>query len=243
MIESYRVSSPSSVGWPPRSRTLSSPSQRRSRLRCNGCELFALERGRGGVVDADIDEGAGLARPREVDRRVAARTPPQQRRVRATGPFDEHLLDSADPSSVLALSNALDKLNEPLDPNLFDMSRDLVRGHGRFGAPAWRVDERERAVVGDLLHDLERLLEVALGLAGEADDDVGRQREVRDPGAEVVHEAQVALAAVRASHRLEDARRARLEREVRVLADGAALGHRRDHLAAEVLRMRAREAD
>src|SRR5512132_820498 len=169
MIESYRVSPPSSVGWPPRSRTFSSPSQRRSRLRCNGCELFALERGRGGVVDADIDEGSGLARPREVDGRVASRSTPQPRRVRATGPFDEHLLDPTDPSRVLLLRAALDNLDEPLDPHLFDMSRDLVRGHGRFGALPRRVDQRARAVEGDLLDDLEGLLEVALGLAGEAD--------------------------------------------------------------------------
>ena len=45
---------------------------------------------------------------------------------------------------------------------------------------ARRVDEREGAVEADLLDHLERLLEVALGLAGEADDDVGAEREVGD---------------------------------------------------------------
>ena len=61
--------------------------------------------------------------------------------------------------------------------------------------------------------------------------------------AQLADELEVALARVRAAHRLEDARRARLQRQVRVLADRRALGHRLDHRAAEVLRVRAREAD
>ena len=59
----------------------------------------------------------------------------------------------------------------------------------------------------------------------------------------VLDERQVALARVRAAHRLEDPRRAGLQRQVDVLADGVALGHRGDHRLAEVLRVRAREAD
>ena len=58
-----------------------------------------------------------------------------------------------------------------------------------------------------------------------------------------VDEAQVALAVVRPPHRLQEPRRARLERQVHVLAHRGALGHRRDHRLAEVLRVRAREAD
>ena len=56
-------------------------------------------------------------------------------------------------------------------------------------------------------------------------------------------EPQVALAVVGAAHRLEQPARARLQRQVDVLADGGALGHRGDHRLAEVLRVRAREAD
>ena len=56
-------------------------------------------------------------------------------------------------------------------------------------------------------------------------------------------EREVALAGVGASHRLQDARRAGLERQMDVLADRVALGDRGDHGLAEVLRVRAREAD
>jgi hypothetical protein len=52
-----------------------------------------------------------------------------------------------------------------------------IRG---LGSAPGRIDERERAVVADRLGDLERLLEVRLGLAREADDDVGGQRAVGD---------------------------------------------------------------
>src|SRR5262245_41777397 len=112
MIEWYRVSPPSSVGWPPRSRTLSSPSQRRSRLRCNGGELLAFEGGRGGVLDADVDEAARGARPGEVHGRVASRAPAQERRVRAARAFDEHLLDPADAGRVPLVRDPLDDLDE-----------------------------------------------------------------------------------------------------------------------------------
>ena len=67
--------------------------------------------------------------------------------------------------------------------------------------------------------------------------------EVGDRRAQLADEPQVALARVRPPHRLQDPARARLERQVRVLAHGGALGHRGDHVAAEVLRVRAREAD
>src|SRR5262245_9779095 len=243
MIESNFVSPPSSVGWPPRSRTLSSPSQRRSRLRCNGCELDASERGRCRAVDAHVDESARRARPGEVDGCVAPCSPAQQRGVRPARPLDENLLGTPDAFGVPVKRNTLDDLHEPLDAFLLDLLRNLVLGSGRLGPLPRRVDERERAVVGDVLHDLERLFEVALGLAREADDDVGREREVGDRGAKLADEAQVALAAIRAAHRLEDTGRARLEREVRVLADRVTRRHRSDDVATEILRMRAREAD
>ena len=62
-------------------------------------------------------------------------------------------------------------------------------------------------------------------------------------GAQLGDERRGSARGVRAAHRLQDPRRARLQRQVDVLADGVALGHRRDHRLAEVLRVRAREAD
>ena len=61
--------------------------------------------------------------------------------------------------------------------------------------------------------------------------------------AHTLDEREIALTRVGAPHRLQDSGRAGLERQVHLLADGRALGHRGDHRLAEVLRVRAREAD
>ena len=62
------------------------------------------------------------------------------------------------------------------------------------------------AVVGDLLGDFERLREVLLGLAREADDDVGAQRHVGHVLADHRDAIEVAAAVIRAAHRLQDPR-------------------------------------
>ena len=148
-----------------------------------------------------------------------------------------------DALAVAGGGHALDRIDQALDPLALDLLRHLI-GHRRgLGALPRRVDEREGTVVADLLDRRQRLLEVLLGLAGEADDQVGRERQIRDRGSQLLHEAQVALPRVGAPHRLQNARRAGLERQVRVLADGLALGHRPDHGRAEILRVRAGEAD
>ena len=53
---------------------------------------------------------------------------------------------------------------------------------------------------------------------------------------------EIALARVAPQHALEHARRPRLHRQVHVLAHGVRLGHRGNDAIAEVVRMRAREA-
>ena len=83
----------------------------------------------------------------------------------------------------------------------------------------------------------------AARLAGEADDDVRRQGEPRHLLAQLAPRRHEALARVRAPHRLEDARRARLQRQVHVLADRRALAVRGDDVVTHVLRVRAHVAD
>src|SRR5947207_11170125 len=288
-IEPKRVSPPSVVGWPPRSRTLRQPSQTRSRsvpiqvmlssswvastkpgaalvrgqgwlpwqgrgwfvaqrdrgaggglalpgwaLGCNCGSLDASEGRRGCVLDLDRDELARRRRAGEVDGRVAARATAQALGVGAARAFDEDFLDAADALAVAPPGDALDDFHEALDPFALDLVGDVVGHRRRLGAGARRVDEREGPVVADFLDCAERLLKLGVGLAREADDQVGRQREVRDGCAELGDEPQVALPRVRAAHRLEHACRPRLQRQVRVLADGLAFRHRRDHRGAEV---------
>ena len=76
---------------------------------------------------------------------------------------------------------ALDQLGELRHPLLRDFGRDEVVGHvGRRRAGAGREHEGVRGVVLRGVDDLERAGEVVVGLAGEADDDVGGDREVVD---------------------------------------------------------------
>ncbi len=82
-----------------------------------------------------------------------------------------------------------------------------------------------------------------LGLAREADDDVGAEREVGDRVAEPSTSVRYRSREYVRRIALRIAGRARLERKVDVLADRVALGDRGDHRLAEVLRVRAREAD
>ena len=74
------------------------------------------------------------------------------------GALDEHVERAADEALRALAGAALDDLDEALHA----LDRDLVRHEvvgqlGRLGAAPRRVDERERAVVADLLGDLERL--------------------------------------------------------------------------------------
>ena len=162
-------------------------------------------------LDRDLDELARRGAAREVDRRVAPRPAAQHGGIGARRPFDEHLLDPADPGGVPLAGHPLRQLDESLHPLGLHLVRDLVGHHGGLGAVARRVDEGVRAVVADLFDDLERLAEVGLRLAWEADDDVGAEGKVGNGVAHALDECEIALARIGAPHRLQDSRRAGLE--------------------------------
>src|SRR4051794_4773403 len=157
-IEPRRVSPPSAVGSPPSSRTFRQPSQVRSRLGGNGSELGALERGRGGGLDRDRHELPGLGGAAEVDGGVASRPPAQDRRVGAARALDQHFLDPPDTFAVARLCNALDDVDQALDPLALHVLGELsVHRRGLRALPR-RVDEGERAFVADLLDRAHGLL-------------------------------------------------------------------------------------
>ncbi len=120
---------------------------------------------------------------------------------------------------------------------------DLSVHRRRLGFAPWREDEGEGAVVADLLGHLERLGKVRLGLAGEADDDVGRDRAVGDVLADQGDPVHVAPPVVGAAHPLQDLAGAGLQRQVDLLAEGRQLGVGTDHVLLHVLRVRAGVTD
>ena len=116
---------------------------------------------------------------------------------------------------------------------------DEVVDHRRgFGARSGREHERVRGVVRSVVDDFERTDEVGLGLAGKADDDVGGDCEAVDCGPRTREPREVPVGRVAAVHARERAVAAGLQRQVQVLAHRRALGHRRDRLGPEVLRVR-----
>ena len=121
--------------------------------------------------------------------------------------------------------------------------RDLT-GHRRGGrALPDRVLEGERAGEPGLADQVQGVGEIAFRLAGEADDDVGGDRGVRIALRTLSRMPQVAVAAVRAAHALEDRVRPGLQRHVEAGHDVAGGRHGLDHVAGEVTRVRGGEAD
>src|SRR5690606_26133227 len=92
-----------------------------------------------------------------------------------------------------------------------------------------------------LTYDVQGGLEVLLGLAGEADDDVGGDRGVRDQLAYAVEDAEELLLAVRATHRLEHRVGAGLQRHVQLRHHVGGLGHGDDDVVGELGRVRRGE--
>ena len=119
---------------------------------------------------------------REVHQPVVARPAgePVGRRVLAALPLGDHQLDGAAlERAVLRPGDLVGHRDQPLVALLHDGLRHLVVEHGGGGAGALGVLEGERAGEPRRAYDVEGGREVLLGLAGEADDDVGGDRGVR----------------------------------------------------------------
>ena len=84
-------------------------------------------------------------------------------------------------------------------------------------------------------------LEIGLGLAGEADDDVGRDGRVGHRRAYPLDDPEIALRPVAAAHPAQHVIGAGLQRHVQRRADVRGLGHRGDHVVGEVAGMRGGE--
>ena len=83
---------------------------------------------------------------------------------------------------------------------------------------------------------------VLLGLSAEACDHVSGDAAVRNHAPDLLHSLEVPFAVVFSSHLLQHDAAAGLYREMDVLADVLVHRHSVDHLVADVLRVRSREA-
>ena len=114
---------------------------------------------------------------------------------------------------------------------------------GRRRAGPRRVFEREGAGIADLVDERSVSREIRLGLAREADDEVGgeaRGRAARRAAARSMRE--IVVARVPAVHGGEDAVRARLHRQMQVGHQLRQIAMRGDQIVVHVARMAGRVA-
>ena len=154
----------------------------------------------------------------------------------------QHVERPANLFLVLFPGDVVLQRSEPLVPLLNDSLRHLTVHVGGGGAGALGVLERERASKPSLTYDVQGLLEVLVGLAREAHDDVGSDRRVGHRGADPLDNAQVTLLAVRPLHRAEHGVGTALQWHVQLVHDVRRLGHRLDDVIGERSRMRRGEA-
>ena len=129
--------------------------------------------------------------------------------------FDEHFLAPPHPGLVASQGGAVDDRLETVEALGHHVGRHERRGQRRGPRPgARREDEGEGAVVGRFRTYRERVLEVALGLSREPDDDVGRHRQVADGRPRVGQASEVALRGVAAPHGAQYRIASRLQRQV-----------------------------
>src|SRR6266542_761416 len=155
-------------------------------------------------------------------------------------PLDEDFLRRADERAelfVLKFFGEREESGQPSPLRFFDYVIAELLGW-RVGSP--RVLEAEKTGEPDALDQLERLLEILLGLAGKADDDVGAERQTWASRHEEVRSLDVLLFGVAADHSLEHAVASRLHRQVHVTREHVEIAVGRDERRGHVPGMRAR---
>ena len=189
-----------------------------------------------GADDLHLDDRAHQRRPRPAPRRARSRcarcAPARGRRDRSpllalAGALHEHPLPRPHQRRPVRAAEALHEREEARQALALDRLGHVVAQPQRRRERARRVLEAEDRHEAHLLHQRKRLREVVLRLAGEADDDVGRQGEplraaralCRRRGALDVLGARVA-----ADHPPEHAVAPRLHRQVHVLGQDVELG-------------------
>ncbi len=204
---------------------------------------------RSGVGDLDRHHVAGadlLVRLGEVHQAVVGGTAGQAvggAVLAALALGDHQLQGAADLLLVLLPGDLLLEGDQAFVALLDDRLGDLAVHLGGRGAGTLGVLEGECLGEARLAHHVQGLLEVLLGLAGEAHDDVRGDRRVRDGGADLLDDPQVALLPVGAAHRLEHRVGAGLERHVQLRHHVRRLGHGGDDVVGEVAGVRGGEAD
>ena len=174
----------------------------------------------GGGGDRDVDGLAGVSGVERQEDAVEAGRAPEHAIVAAREAGDEDALAAADLGLMRGAGVLLLEIDDVLQAPALGVVVDVVAElAGGVGDAAVAVAEHEGAIELDLAHEREGLLMIGLGLAAEADHEVGAEGEAGHGGAQLGDEGEVLAAGVAALHGAEHGVAAGLGREVDVVAD------------------------
>ena len=105
---------------------------------------------------------------------------------------------------VIFVRSGLNNLHQTVEALKNHLMRRGIINLGCRSTGALGIDKRIGLSITDRLGKRERLLKVFLGLAGEANDDIGRKRDIGHAIANAIDQAQIVLACITAIHLFED---------------------------------------
>ena len=178
-----------------------------------------------GLVEVDVDLAVDLG---GIGTRAPHQPPPAFLGVVLDG-VDQHGFGVADLAGESGFADALLHLHEAGGTFLAHLVGQRVWQLVGAGTVHRRVGEAADTIELGLLQEVQQVPEFFLGLAGKAGDEGGADGEIGADLAPGLDALDVALAAGRALHQLEDARVGVLEGHVQIRQDQA-LGHQRQHL-------------
>src|SRR5436190_24125313 len=167
--------------------------------------------------DAYIDEAVHeLGSAGEVDHAVVAGAAGELMPALRRKAFDQHALHATDHALGNRIGLRLDLRLQALEARALHFGRDLIGQLGRWRSGARAVAEAIGIIELELASQLERGVELRVGLAGEADDEVRAHADAGSRRAQAPQDRAVLERRVAALHGGEDAIGARLHRQVYV---------------------------
>ena len=157
--------------------------------------------------------------------------------------FEQHRQYAADAGLVEVALLLCQQRCKAASRSAFTCSGDLVRGRAAGVPGPRRIFEGEGLREADLADQIERRLEIRVALAGIADDEIGRKREIGPRRAQPLDDAPIVVGGVPPVHRREHAVRPALHRQMQERHQLRHLAMRGDQLVIDVARMRGRVAD
>ena len=164
-------------------------------------------------------------------------------RVLAAGLFHQHALHRAHHGLVDAVGVGGDGSLQAGEPCVLHVHRRVVGEVRRRGARAGGEDEGVALVEADIADQLHGFLEIILGFAGEAHDEIRRHADVRAHGAQLADLLLEFDRGVAALHGRQDAVGTGLHGQVQVVGQLRHAGIGLDQRIGELQRVRGGEAD